>query len=576
MRLRAFQIKGFKSIIDTGLVRLGDNQNILVLAGQNEAGKSAVLEALEFLNSGPSVSFEKLQKRSDILTEVWCEYELSDNDITYMGKQYTDKPSLMEFLTKNRVIGMVRRTSDETPEIVPVLMLDQSTGDELKKHFEVTDDAGVTTWPGYDEFSEHLLSDTYRTQIFYNEDTNYDLPGTVIASAIDQHPAVNDFEKVFGIDFKELVEKDPRIISAAESKVNKNATDDFNRYWTQKLNVGTKYGFKVKINRNATIPADSEIEFLIESYENDPNPLYLEQKSKGFRWFSAFNLRLRALGVNEYHPEDVLLLIDEPGEGLHELAQKDLKKVIDELASKGATIFYSTHNPLLIGTQGEELSRIRIISNQPEIGTKIFTLPQYASSPGLGTQDALSPLVTALGLQGVSSLKNTAKLSVIVEGISDEYYYAGFVKLLDSDDFYFIPAMGAQNVSNISSILYGWGEKHKILLDDDRAGKTAYKKLLQNFFFNDTAAAAKVVLLPEGILGVEDILSGADFRKYVTGDNSKKAQNLTNSSAAGTSKEILARLFLDKVERKELTFAKLDSVSKRKIKRLVEWLKEQF
>lgn len=52
MRLYSFQIKGFKSVIDTGECKISDVDNIVVLAGQNEAGKTTVLEALDFFKNG--------------------------------------------------------------------------------------------------------------------------------------------------------------------------------------------------------------------------------------------------------------------------------------------------------------------------------------------------------------------------------------------------------------------------------------------------------------------------------------------------------------------------------------------
>src|ERR1700684_4496871 len=45
MRPRAFRIRDFKSILDSGVCALSGD-SITVLAGQNEAGKTAVLNAL--------------------------------------------------------------------------------------------------------------------------------------------------------------------------------------------------------------------------------------------------------------------------------------------------------------------------------------------------------------------------------------------------------------------------------------------------------------------------------------------------------------------------------------------------
>ena len=51
MKLKSFRIKHYKSIQDTGDVLL-DKGRIAVFAGQNESGKSSVLEALNSFEQG--------------------------------------------------------------------------------------------------------------------------------------------------------------------------------------------------------------------------------------------------------------------------------------------------------------------------------------------------------------------------------------------------------------------------------------------------------------------------------------------------------------------------------------------
>ena len=58
MKLKSFQIKNYKSIQDSGVIQL-DNGRVAVLAGQNESGKSSVLEALNAFEQGV---FEKIGK----------------------------------------------------------------------------------------------------------------------------------------------------------------------------------------------------------------------------------------------------------------------------------------------------------------------------------------------------------------------------------------------------------------------------------------------------------------------------------------------------------------------------------
>jgi len=78
MQLAAFRIKGFKSIIDTEWCSLSKD-NITVAIGQNEAGKSAILEALQCFHEG---SIDKSYIRSDGITpEVCCSFECSQDEL---------------------------------------------------------------------------------------------------------------------------------------------------------------------------------------------------------------------------------------------------------------------------------------------------------------------------------------------------------------------------------------------------------------------------------------------------------------------------------------------------------------
>ncbi len=577
MILKTFHIKNFKSIIDSGIISFEKN-NILVLAGQNESGKSAILQALDYFNLGKSEKHDRLYARSDA-GGAWvsCTYELTDDDINYLQAQSEDKPELTKFLTENRSITLCRGDTDEAKDDHE-MHVSQETLNMLGPVFEKEPETAgeKKTWPGLTEFCNELKGESLRTYATYDDTFENLLPGEIKAAEVAQNQAVKDFEKVFEVDFLKSVEKDARAIAALENKVNKNATDDLNKYWKQKLDVGTKYNFRVKVNRNATTPAESIIDFTVESHDGDPTPLFLEQKSKGFRWFSAFNLRLRALGIVGDHPEDLLLVIDEPGEGLHERAQLDLKVVIEELATKGARVIYSTHNPLLLGTEGDELSRIRIVHNSSENGTKVSTLTQYSSLPGITAQDALSPLVTALGLRGVDKLRPEGnKLNVVVEGITDHYYYLAFSKLLGYDGAFYLPSSGADNVPNVVTILLGWQQPFKVILDDDAKGRSVAKKIKTMMFDGTDDQYVKLIYRVKGCAGVEDVLSGADFRKHVTGDNSKKSQTLTNTENAKGKKEVLARLFFDKVHKGEVELKDFDKDSKAAMKSIVEWLKKK-
>ncbi|HKL37463.1 MAG TPA: AAA family ATPase [Bacteroidales bacterium] len=78
MRLKAFRIRDYRSIIDTGWCYT-PNDNITVLIGQNESGKTTVLEALQSFHDG-IISEDIL--RSDLsMPKVYCTFEVNNQNM---------------------------------------------------------------------------------------------------------------------------------------------------------------------------------------------------------------------------------------------------------------------------------------------------------------------------------------------------------------------------------------------------------------------------------------------------------------------------------------------------------------
>jgi AAA15 family ATPase/GTPase len=597
MRLKSFRIKNFKSIIDTGECHLSAEDNILVLAGQNEAGKSAVIEALNFFGNGVTEDFERLHRRRNEHPEVVCKFRLNDEDIENVFIETKDQ-KLKKYLQKNPVVGFVRGNVEE--DSFEEVFFSDDTTEALNKFFPVESDEGekseevsqaeqpaaANTGEKSDEDEEdspsitsiealeEFLFNESRDFVFYDVFSDL-LPGVVTIEKMKDYPAVLDFEKVFGANFSEAVKQDERAISREEQRLHREASDNLNTYWKQKLEEGGKYNFNIKIVPQEVNEKQSKIEFKID--RDDGDPLFMEQKSKGFRWFSAFNLKLRALGVDKVKIKNLVILVDEPGQGLHEKAQKDVKMVLEELAQKnGAQIIYTTHHPNLIGTEGVEFARIRVVSNTKESGTKVETAAQYASRADQGAKDTLSPLITAMGIHSIHSVLDTRRLNVVVEGISDHYYFSAFKKLLNKDErLYFLPACGVNNVPNLVSVLIGWGCNYKAVFDDDpKSGRAAYTLLKNEFYEKSDDFAHEHILKIKDCDGIEDIFSKKDFFTHVLDKTlPRKKDDRKNSKLTGGKKELLARLFLEKAESGSI---KLTKDTEKKVNEVFGWIYNKF
>src|SRR5512137_1129774 len=103
MKLEAFRIKNFRSVTDTGWQSLSPD-NITCLIGQNESGKTSILEALKVFYTG-IISEDVL--RSDLsLPEVSCRFKIPAGWLL----RVTDNPGteLRELLTGLDSIELTR------------------------------------------------------------------------------------------------------------------------------------------------------------------------------------------------------------------------------------------------------------------------------------------------------------------------------------------------------------------------------------------------------------------------------------------------------------------------------------
>ncbi|MBI3160748.1 MAG: AAA family ATPase [Chloroflexi bacterium] len=619
MRLYSFQIRGFKSIIDTGECKISESDNIIVLAGQNEAGKSAVLEALDFFRNGPGKNFEKHQARLDSnKTEVVCTFAISEEDNSSLGID-ENNTELIKHLREHPHISLVRSHVKGSP--TKEVTLTQATADELKQFFPEQDpeqpkpaqpveaevveahpasaegaaasppeDAAPPPKPApkpapkpspFARFSSQVIKAIPPFSLYTSfEDL---LPSEIPVSALATSNAVTDFQKVFEVDLSSFAEiSDPREKDIKKREIENKATDDFKKFWTQSISsIRGENEYSFSLDRN---DIEKKIIFMIKG--RDKNPLFLEQKSLGFRWFSAFHLRLRAMMKDEKEGEldsnsgtRFVLLIDEPGQNLHDVAQRDVKNIIEETAKKNIQIIYSTHNPNLIGTEGEEFTRIRLVSNGEKVGTKVDNVAQFISKLDGGSLDTLSPIRTAMGLVNIQSIFDANKFNVVVEGISDHYYLSAFQKILRKDArIRFVPACGVDNVKHVVSILIGWGCNYKAVMDDDpQQGRKAYDLLKRHFFEGDDNLAHQHILKLKDKHGIEDVFSVTDFEKHVLERNRKEEdKGKKNSELARelNKKEMLARLFLEKVQNGQID--DLTQKSKGEIEPIFDWLYEKF
>ncbi len=106
MKLSAFRIKNYRSIVDTKWITVASD-NITSLIGQNESGKTSVLEAIFSFSTG-SISEDIL--RSDLsLPMVSCEFKLSGEEVRHFSSIENIPSQISANIRKNSKITINRK-----------------------------------------------------------------------------------------------------------------------------------------------------------------------------------------------------------------------------------------------------------------------------------------------------------------------------------------------------------------------------------------------------------------------------------------------------------------------------------
>lgn len=128
MQLVAFRIQNFRSIIDTGWHQLA-HDNITSLIGQNESGKTSILEGLKTYHDGNLIED---MLRSDLsLPEVSCRFTFKLSEIEDRIDKRKLDPEIRKLISTVETISLIRRWENEMDSHMEM-------GDELQEIYNET------------------------------------------------------------------------------------------------------------------------------------------------------------------------------------------------------------------------------------------------------------------------------------------------------------------------------------------------------------------------------------------------------------------------------------------------------
>lgn len=467
MKLKTVRIDHFKHVLDSTEVAI--QPDITCLVGKNESGKSAFLEALRRLKpahgaasfSSPTHYPAWLEKRHrreakakgrdlDEKSPINATFTIEPEDVAAVearfgedvllsdtftiSRKYTNQyagvfevdeakavanlladielPTVLEPLNSCEKFSTLRAkvsslSPDDSEESATTLALAEVT----KAINELLPD-DTTLWQSV----WRVLFDRVPQFFYFSEYSS--LPSTVPIRELleaDEDKLEDDEQTALALLQLAEFEKDHLLDADYETRKRElqNVANELGEqvldYWTTNQHLRVEMDLtltKQPANNGQTTVID---ELHIRMWDDQHKlSLRFDERSSGFRWFFSF---LTAFSRYEFDDTPIIILLDEPGLGLHATAQRDFLRFIEERLSKRCQVIYTTHSPFMI--QPDHLERARLVEDKGRDRGSVTTSDVLTTD-----SDTLFPLQAALGYDIAQHLF-IAKDNLVVEGPSD-------------------------------------------------------------------------------------------------------------------------------------------------------------
>lgn len=581
MELKSLRIQNFRSVEDSGEFTV---EHLTCLVGKNEAGKTAVLQAIAGLNPHPATSFAyELErdypkrylarykerhdgKEAEVIRSVW---ELSQEEIDELkgelgpeavtGKTITvsrsynstntawtipiDEARAIVFLISQRGFSAAEKSQVGNPTTIKELIAKLTELEANTKHKALLD--LVNAYPHKSIFHKaRAILEPHFPQFMYF--SNYDRMNAMV-----HLPSLNnwandktlfsneqyrgdrlfwEFLEYSGVPLSEILGTTTFESFNAKLQAASNVlTEEILEYWTQNQDI------EIRVSVAEGLPGDpapfnsgavgrARIYNLLHKADTS-----FSERSAGFTWFFSFLIKFDR--VKKDATGKVFLLLDEPGLTLHGLAQADLLRYFTEKLEPHHQIIYSTHSPFMV--PHDNIMASRIVEDLVEVdgrGRRTPTGTMVREDVLKADKDSVFPLQGALGYSLTQSLF-IGKHTILVEGPGDILYLQALsAELLRrkrtglDPKWVMCPAGGIDKIQSFVSLFAGNSLDVIALSDYTKKDKTKLENLRKSEVIKDGGVLSIAYFVTQEEADIEDLFDPQLFCQIVNGTYELKGE----------------------------------------------------
>ena len=587
MKLKSVQVMNYRNVEDSGKFSVGP---LTCLVGKNEAGKTALLTALERVrpfNQEAKFDAEMQYPRRRLhdfrrpMEVVRTEWEMDDDDVECVEDELVSGCFTGRRLTVTRgYLGAKWEIPLDEKKVAQGILreaaLSASEGAALKSCIRTEDihakiegrenespkvsalKERINKYPGNSarRHAIEILEEGMPKFLYFS---HYDrMSGAVafnsLAQMVDAKEGLDEGERVFldflkfaGVPLKqipELAESYAKLKPRLEAASNK-VTDQIFEYWSQ--NTRLEIEFDIRDGKPQNPPGLREGEILYARVKNNLHRASVDfsERSAGFIWFFSFLVHFAR--VKDEHGGDLVILLDEPGLTLHAKAQADLLRYIREKLLPEHQVIYTTHSPFMV--PADDWPAVKVVEDVVEDkngrliphGAKVFEDVLNT------TADTVFPLQGALGYEITQTLF-IGKHVLLVEGPSDFLYLRTLSAALEkagkaglSPEWTICPAGGIDKISPFVSLFSGENKLRVAALTDYAKGM---KRKLEQIRESAKLSVHTYAEFCDGVdeADVEDVFGAAFYTQMVNKSLGLKGAGAISANDVDPSKRIIKEI----------------------------------